>query len=433
MRSKVILSVLVCLALLLSFGIVVKDAKADAILFPWVTKSDSVSTLITVVNTAGIAAPGVYQVSGIPLELHYEYHFKATTANLQTDVCNEYDFTRPTSKDDIVTFDAAGNINSGLPVFNDNINGVPYGTQGFDMGAGIPGPRRAYLIVDNNTAALAGNTGVPPLTSPVNWDGTLYGEAMVLEMNGGSAWGYIAYNPSGGEEGGPSEPVCFANHNEMLGEVIANMESPATAMINDLSDPDERVPMALMPPDLMKTRMFMTPVDAGYGTYTGDNSIRSSDDSANDIHNQRKNNANTRIAFVYANYDNVLVGGLFDNDEAPISFTKTKNVVCTSADLISAIIDAGAYEAWKAEGTQGWTFVVTLPGTVDQAPVNGVPDNPEVQMIIGKLEYTESGITIAGKTINGTMNNFNWLRNSHGRGNGGGINDIINVSPYWAK
>ena len=90
-----ILSVLVCLALLLSFGIVVKDAKADAILFPWVTKSASVSTLITVLNTAGIAAPGVYLVSGVPLLLHYEYHFKATTDNVQTEVCSEYDFQDP--------------------------------------------------------------------------------------------------------------------------------------------------------------------------------------------------------------------------------------------------------------------------------------------------------------------------------------------------
>lgn len=435
MRSKVILSVLVCLALLLSFGVIVKDAKADAILFPWVTKSTSVSTLITVVNTAGIAAPGVYSVSGIPLLLHYEYHYKASTDNVQTEVCNEYDFTRPTSKDDIVTFDAAGNINGGKPLFNDNANNIPYGPSGFDMGVGVAGPRRAYLLVDNNTGALSGNTGVPPLTSPVNYDGTLYGEAMVLEMNGGSAWGYIAYNPSGGgaEEGksNPNDSVDFSNSREMLGEVLANVERPASEIIDIGIDADERIPMALMPPDLMKTRMFMTPVDSGYGTFTTDNSIRSTDDAANGIANQRKNNINTAVTLTYMNYDNILVNGIYDNDETPISYTKVKNVVCTSADMLSAIIDSGAYDFWKAKGTQGWAFVVTLPGTVDQAPANGVADNPDVEMIIGKLEYTESGITLSGKTINGTMNNFNWLRNSHGRWHGGGINDIWNSSPYY--
>ena len=57
---------------------------------------------------------------------------------------------------------------------------------------------------------------------------------------------------------------------------------------------------------------------------------------------------------------------------------RSKNVVCTSADLLSAIIDPGAYDVWKSEGTQGWTFIVTLPGTVNQAPANGVADNPDV-------------------------------------------------------
>ena len=128
---------------------------------------------------------------------------------------------------------------------------------------------------------------------------------MIIEMNGGSAWGYIAYNPSGGgaESGlsNPNDPVCFANHVEMLGEVLANVERPATDILLD-PDADERIPVALMPPDLMKTRLFMTPVDSGYGTYTTDTSLRSTDDTANDIHDQRKNNINTRVALTYANY-----------------------------------------------------------------------------------------------------------------------------------
>lgn len=103
MRSKVILSVLVCLALLLSLGVAVKEVKADAIMFPWIIKNTGVtSTLISVVNTAGVPVAGVYAVSGVPFELHYEYWWKTGG---QTDVCDEWDFRKPTSKDDIVTFE----------------------------------------------------------------------------------------------------------------------------------------------------------------------------------------------------------------------------------------------------------------------------------------------------------------------------------------
>jgi len=52
MRTKVLISVIIATVLLLSFGIGLKDAKADALLFPWIIKSADTTTVISVVNTA---------------------------------------------------------------------------------------------------------------------------------------------------------------------------------------------------------------------------------------------------------------------------------------------------------------------------------------------------------------------------------------------
>jgi len=423
MRPKVILSVLVCLAFLLSLGVAVKDVKADAIMFPWVIKNTgTTSTLITVVNTAGIPVRGVYQVSGIPLDLHFEYHWKTGG---QTAKCEEWDFLRPTSKDDIITFDAAGYFNGGKLLFNDN--NVAYGDQTYDLGVGVPSPARAFLLVDNNTTALSGQSGVVPLTTAINLDGTLYGEAMILQLLDGSAWGYIAYNPSGGQTTNPSDPVDFSNNNELLGEVIANLQEP-TGSITGIANPSERVPVVLMPPATVKTKLFVTPIDASFGVHDADNSISQTDDASN-APNQRKDNINTAIQLYYMTSTQTLAGGMWDNDENPISFTTRKNIVCTSADLLSAFIDAGVYDAWKTRGTQAWAFLMTMPGTVD-ANANSVPDNPEMQAVIGKLEYSDDtqSFVIGNSVIAGTQNNFNWLRNSYGStGACAGINCVTNI------
>ena len=54
---------------------------------------------------------------------------------------------------------------------------------------------------------------------------------------------------------------------------------------------------------------------------------------------------------------NCLFPGIHTNDEAPISSTKLKNIVCTSADDISDLLDAATVTAWDASGSQAWTYV----------------------------------------------------------------------------
>jgi len=161
-------------------------------MFPWIVKSPTISTLVSVINTA--EQVGGNQALGNAV-LHYQYWGKDGSTG-QTDSCSEVDFDRPTSKDDIVMFDAAGNMNGGKALFEPIANqptNVNYANQNFSYIATVSA--RAFLLVDNNIPQVF-TDNILDLAS--NADGTLYGEALVIDLGSGSAWGYIAYNPSGG-------------------------------------------------------------------------------------------------------------------------------------------------------------------------------------------------------------------------------------------
>ena len=183
MNKNVVISVMVAMALLLSLGSWVKDASADAILFPWVVRSADVTTVVSVVNTAQTDA----EASGLPFHdnrIHVEYWHKKTTANDQEEGCIEANFEVTSSKDDMVTWDIGGHFNGGQPMFNDTSNeviAVP------DMTLAVEDPRRAFLIVDNNTQALIDSEcGVifddhdEKDRFGCNVDGTMYGEATII-------------------------------------------------------------------------------------------------------------------------------------------------------------------------------------------------------------------------------------------------------------
>ncbi len=326
--------------------ITVKFARADAILFPWVVKSQSVSTIISVANTGGIG--GTYEYQSIPFRLHYQYWYKLSTANSNTETCTNHSFNQATSKNDVVSFDAAGNITENNTLFQDS---SPYNS-GQSFGLVVNGPRRAFLIVDNNTDAfvLFGNT---------NTDGTLYGEAMLLELSGGAAWGYTAYNArSEGVADSPAAQVYFNDGNDYEGEVIG---------------PTEKGMMIILPPSMFITKFFVTPI-----SMTG----------------QRTGDANTRVQLVIDGD----AGGIYDNDENPMDFSEKTDVVCTSAMTLDGLITSGAYEFLKATGKQGFAYIKTDFGTVKQ--------NSSAQAVIGKLEYAESTSELTW------INNFIWIKSS---------------------
>ena len=119
MKTKVLLSMVIGIVLLLSFGLGLKDANADALLFPWVIKSDEISTIISVVNTAETD----FEASSYPIsfnEIYLQYFFKQTTANDQTEICEEHDLRSTSSMFDLLTFDVSGHIDDGLPMFNES-------------------------------------------------------------------------------------------------------------------------------------------------------------------------------------------------------------------------------------------------------------------------------------------------------------------------
>jgi hypothetical protein len=362
MRPKVILSVMVCMALLLSLGAWVKDASADAIMFPWVVRSADVTTVISVVNTAETDA----EASGLPFhnnQVHVQYWYKLTTANDQEEECEEYNYEYNSSKDDMVTWDMAGHFNGGLPMFNDTSNSLDGVT---DMTLAVEDPRRAFLIVDNNTDSL--------MDAETNEDGTMYGEAIVVEHKTGAAWGYIAYNAVGGVKTTDDDlnlNFSDADHRDQQGEVIGDSETTQTTLLN----PNDAI-----------TKLFVTPTcdecydDDGNGNYVS----------------QLTGDINARVQLCrfperegsdepYTG--DCTGGGIWNNEEGGFSFTEKKNIVCTAADnIVDFFGGAGtsAYTQWVASGKAGWAYIVTHWGNIDMRDgTDALQESNEA--IIGKL------------------------------------------------
>jgi hypothetical protein len=370
-------------------------------MFPWVIKSDTVTTLISVVNTSqslseacGLVGPFI-----IPGTLHWEYFYKESTANDQTEICIEHNFESTTSKDDMVTFDVAGVFNSGLALFND-FGSDPQFVADFTLP--VDNPRRAFLLVDNNTDGY--------VDFETNDDGTIFGEAMIIERGSGAAVGYIAYNAVGGVKIDDFDlNLCFADddHRDQLGEVIGD-DSPNCEM----------APTTLLPPELVTTKIFVTPTSSSNDEDDDDNPI------CGDDCNQRQGVLNATIQLCAIPGPDPEDpdcdcppggGGIWNNTEGKISFNVVKNIVCTSADDLEAFMGPTAYNSFKNSGKAGWTYV-----DVDRGSERDMCWTDEA--IIGKLEYAEGDVRFDGDYITNPpagvdradlyVNNFVWLRNN---------------------
>jgi hypothetical protein len=250
-----------------------------------------------------------------------------------------------TSKNDIVTVDAAGIITKGLPMFNDPNNAL----LGVATGAlSVPGDRRGFLIVDNNTPLL--------VDAGTNDDGTLYGEAFIIDLITGLSWGYTAYNARGGGVAeGQNDQVYFTDGMDYQGEVIG---------------PDEKGWTVFLPPSLFTTRFFVTPIG---------------------LSGQRLGDVNARVQLCVrpsASGSGCDLAGFFVNDESPISSLVGPNVVCTAALNLSDMMSAAAFTTLNSSGSQGWSYIKTSTGT----STNSSHKTDEVT--IGKLEFNISPVTI---------------------------------------
>lgn len=431
MRSKVVIPVFLALAMLLSFGVAEK-ASADSIMFPWLVKSNTVFSLVSVVNTS--ATSGDCETP----RLHYQYYFKdAASATVNTDSCAPQSFYRQTSQEDIVSFDASGAVSLGAALFDDQpaLNGnVTYVPSWFFMNS-APVTARAFLLVDNNDTDCF---------EDADW-ASLYGEAMIIQISQGSAWGYVAYNGIGGGPYGPaSEPeLGFNDDLDLQGEV---MRSPRFFDVaNSSGDEIEVTPTVLLPLDTFHTKMFVTPVN--YALWEDESNVDIDAEDYAGGPGARTGSANSRIQFCLRPYpqgnfpidtpcpsgvggiefygdscqsDNAAkceIGGIYDNDEGPLDSNLAPNVVCTAALDVSEenLLLTAAQIAYLESGAQGWTYVRSMVGSFLGAGQLGARNVATMSdSIIGKLDYTESnaGFQIGNVTVNGTVNDMKWIRNS---------------------
>jgi hypothetical protein len=412
MRPKVLIAALILLTILFSFGMV-KKASADALLFPWVTRSATVTTLISVVNTA----ESISEACGLPFdhpgELHWEYFYKTDDTDVlngQTDYCDEHNFFSKSSKDDMVTFDVAGVFNSGMALFND-VGSEPEFVPDFTLP--VEDPRRAFLLVDNNTDAHFDDD----IGFQTNRDGTLYGEAMIIERGSGAAVGYIAYNARGGVKDDDDDfNLCFADddHRDMLGEVIGDDDGGLCEM----------APVTILPATLVTTKLLVTP------TGSDNNDGEGRDNSGCDDRDQRRGDLNAIVQLCASPGPDPEDpdcdcppggGGVWNNTEGKISFNVRKNIVCTSGDDISAFMGTVGYERFENTGQAGWTYVDADRGNLAGGDDTG-PYCETDEFVIAKVEYAEGDTMFNGAAVTNPpafvdpgdlfVNNMVWLRNN---------------------
>lgn len=212
----------------LAFGLVVlfaigtfSTAKADTVLFPViVTNYPYVTTIVSVTNQGPTST-----------YLNYIYSYKSALIGgvpNYTGGCAVYNRVRPTWPPDVVSFDASGTFNAGWALFND-----PDGYGGpFHLPQGAP-PYRSYLLVTNSDAA--GNR------VNVGSNFSLRGEAIVMDIFSGAAWGYRAVNDQ------IREDFTFDPAN------LPNALDPGAGNTRRFS---------FFPPNEWTTRFFVTPVGA---------------------------------------------------------------------------------------------------------------------------------------------------------------------------
>jgi hypothetical protein len=177
-------------------------AKTDTILFPYINENPgNVSTIISVINgTSCIGGSGASCTGGSVVgALHYRYITKPIsgasdpTSELADALtrCSETNFCRPTTYNDVVSFDAAANVNDGNALFND-----PTAYSASFKDTLTPKPRRGYLLVTHATSVCG---DITETFGAATTNAELDGEATLIDIVNGEAWGYKAVlNGTGG-------------------------------------------------------------------------------------------------------------------------------------------------------------------------------------------------------------------------------------------
>jgi len=295
-------------------------ASADTVLFPVIaTNSPSVTTIVTVLNRIGSSSS----------HLHYTYRHKAALVggvpNL-TGTCSTVQFTRPTSAGDLVSFDPSGTLNSGNAMFGDTND------YGGGFGLGLSGARRAYLLVSHSDAVGT--------RQDVGNAQNLSGEAVVMDIATGAAWGMKGINDN------TREDYTFVNHDDGGGVWSA---LPSNGF-------DDRRLM-FFPPSEWTTRMFVTPI----GT------------------NMHSANLPTTVALESST-------GVVDRQGTLFTFTPINlDVTCTGAVDLEDLFDSTVWAA--IENVGGWSWFAVKAGDA----------------VVYKLEFVVNDPTYGGTVNNGYL------------------------------
>lgn len=357
----------------LSVG-VVQTTQADSVFFPQVVGSQSVTTILSVINK-GVDSTNDNQDrdsywSAGSSTLHYTLYYK--NSNDQAN-CLEYNEYLPTSQFDIASIDIAGNLTDegvGGVLFNDpSMNPGRFGN-GYDYALGRDVlPMRGYLIVDNQAS--------DSMSEP-----TLTGEAFLFDFGSGAAWSYEAFW-STGDDVGADDTDRYSEFDYSWARM-----SPVA-------------PINLMPLDEFNTGFLVTPVNiptetaAPYGWVA---------------ENMRPASQNTfKAKLKFSTTDQFGAdAAIYDRDEKPVSGALEAPVVCVARVPASALMSGAAY-ARLIDG--GWGNLATARTEIKSATnVNGLaPTQPKLGdgttgAVVYKVEYNNVGATFGGITIPGTFN-----------------------------
>src|SRR5208283_31179 len=167
-------------------------ANADTVLFP-----------VLVISPAGGVVTVVSVTNSGPYSGYLLYSYSIKKDDYGNGCFRAPDIVRNDYVPDIVSFDASGLLGGGNALFNDtdsyggSFSLPPYGGE----------PYRGYLLVSNSNAA-GGRVDVGAFNS-------LGGEAIIMDIISGSAWGYKAINDRASEDfsfnSAANEPAGLVN------------------------------------------------------------------------------------------------------------------------------------------------------------------------------------------------------------------------------
>lgn len=381
-------------AVLCALAIGAGHVGADEIFFPYLVRSPTTTSIVSVVNLERATSPGRART------LRYTYiHKSGAAAPDDASPCDKIEFARSTSPNDVQTFDVGSRFaqsNFGVmfndPSINNNYLGAGQSFSGL-IGAeppGEPAQSRAFLLVDNNDGQSD--------------TGALYGETWILDFAGGSVWSYRAYNALVDEalradgQLGPDESAAsnsFSNQFETEGEVL-NGADPAAGM----------TPVHLLPDDEFVVRFYVTPVadttdDNGDGRLTRD-----------ELGSQRQCDLTTSIR-LFIDSDQLGGGVAYDRDENPITGPLVQEVKCVGAiDARDELLTQGVLNQLKQAGSDGggWSNLQTL------SPAQGAI-NPTAEAVVFRYDFNRSD-TLDGLPVVSPGERFGdavWLRNGTDR------------------